>query len=77
MLTIGIGGGGNTENVRVVSGAGFQLPSPGCEATTVTTPGPVKLKSVPARTAGPLATAKRTSSPLVAVAESDATDEAH
>ena len=54
--------------VRETSGAGFQLPLPACEAVIVTLPVPVKVRVVPARLPGPLATAKLTGSPLDAVA---------
>ena len=56
-------------NVLVSSGAGFQLPSPPWLATTATVPVPVNDRFVPPESvAGPLATAKVTSSPEEAVA---------
>ena len=54
----------------VTSGAGFQLLSPACEATMVTSPAPVKVRVVPPlMLPGPRRTAKLTGRPLEAVAE--------
>ena len=69
------GGGNPTAKVFVAGSAANQLASPSCEASTATTPAPLKERFVPAASIspGPVATRKTTAKPESAVADNPTT----